>query len=253
MIELILILQLIILALVAYAARKAFWAARIALDHREAIEEGSLSTTRQLEELDGLYHRLGLVRGSLAPSRGWAASPDFLNILYDHIRERKPAVVFECGSGLSTIVTARALQQNGTGKLFTLEHDAYFAGETDKNLRRLELEGFVEIFLAPLKAAKIGDEEFLWYDRESFAVPHEIDLIVIDGPPAPLAGEEGRYPAGPVLFAELSQRGAVLLDDTRRAGESRVVDRFLSEFAWLTRKDLHAEKGCALLQKAGAD
>ena len=252
MLELILIIQLLTLGFAAYAARKAFWAARIVLDNREAIEESSVSTTRQLEALDGLYRRLELTRGSLPPTRGWAASPDFLNILYDRIRRHGPTTIVECGSGLTTLVAARALQQAGKGRLLSLEHDADYASATEEALKRLDLQDFVDIRLAPLTPLKLKKTEYLWYDREAFPVPQEIDLIVIDGPPAPLAGEEGRYPAGPVLFAQLSPGGAVLLDDAHRTGESRVVDRFLSEFAGLTRKDLYAEKGCALLQKAGA-
>ena len=253
MLEIVLILQLIVLAVAVYAARKAFWAARIALDNREAVKWASSSTTRQLEELDGLYRRLELERGSLPPTRGWAASPDFLNILYDRIRRHGLTTIVECGSGVTTLVAARALQQAGNGRILSLEHDAHYASATEDALKRLGLQDFVEIQLAPLAPLKLNKTEHLWYDRDAFSVPQEIDLIIVDGPPTELVGDAGRYPVGPVLFNRLSRRGGVLLDDTNRPGEREVITRLLSEFPGLKRSDLHAEKGCVLLTQADTE
>jgi len=249
MLTLIIILQAITLALVAYAARKAMWAGRIAAQTNELVRSSSVRTTQQLEALDALYARLELERGSLPPTRGWAASPDFLNILYDQIIQAQPEWMVECGSGLTSIVTARALQKLGRGRLVSLEHDETFAKATGHTLETLGLAAHVEIHVTPLVKQTIGGSEWLWYDLASIELPQRLDMIVVDGPPMPIVGEEGRYPAGPMLFPRLGPGGIVLLDDVVRSGERRIVDRFLREDSSLHREDLVAEKGCVKLAR----
>ncbi|MBS3748021.1 MAG: hypothetical protein KGY49_13355, partial [Wenzhouxiangellaceae bacterium] len=46
---------------------------------------------------------------SLPAPEGWAASSDVLSLLIDMIRKKRPEVVVELGSGISTVVLAAAL------------------------------------------------------------------------------------------------------------------------------------------------
>lgn len=123
MIETILILQIIILAAIVFTARKATWAFRADDALRLHTNHIGEQATQQLEHLDRLYLRLGLPRGSLPSTRGWAASADFLNILQEHLSAHRPRTLIELGSGLTTIVTARTLQQLGGGRLLSIDHD----------------------------------------------------------------------------------------------------------------------------------
>lgn len=249
MIEAILILQIIILAAIVFTARKAIWAFRAADALRLHTNHIGEQTTQQLEHLDRLYLRLGLPRGSLPPTRGWAASADFLNILYEHLVAHRPKTIIECGSGLTTIVTARALQQLGGGRLLSIDHDPYFAGLTRDTLRQLGLQDFADIQVAPLTAQNIDGEERLWYDLSGIAIPDAIELITVDGPPEPLTGAGGRYPVGPVLFDRIATGGAALFDDASRPGEKILIEKILSKFPSYKRDDIPAEKGCTKLTR----
>ncbi len=42
-----------------------------------------------------------------------AASPDFFKLLVETILSEKPKLVVELGSGISTILTGKALEKNG--------------------------------------------------------------------------------------------------------------------------------------------
>ncbi len=191
-------------------------------------------------------------RGSLPPTRGWAASPDFLTNLCDYIEEHRPAVIVECGSGVSTIVAARFLQrQEIAGHILSLDHDAVFAGKTADNLRRLGLGNYATVCTAPLTALDLNGVTYQWYDLSGVDLPAAIDLIVVDGPPMPIAGEEGRYPAGPMLAGRLTSNGAMLFDDTHGPGEKRLIERILKENPDMTCRELSAEKGCTALVRVG--
>ena len=245
-------LQIVTLAVALYAARKAWHLSRMVGWGNKLTQDVSWRTTQQIEALDGLYHRLDLPRGSLPPTRGWAASPDFLTNLCDYIEEHRPAVIVECGSGVSTIVAARFLQRQGiAGHILSLDHDAVFAGKTAENLRRLGLGDYATVCTAPLTALDLNGVTYQWYDLSGVNLPAAIDLIVVDGPPMPIAGEEGRYPAGPMLARRLAGSGAIMLDDANRPGERRIVSRLLAEFPNLARQELYAEKGCVLLVNSG--
>mgnify|MGYP006287419809 CR=1 FL=1 len=241
--------QVVTLAVVVYAARKAYWAVEIGAKNRERIRQESVNATRQTEHLAVLYRKLDLEPGSLPPTRGWAASPDFLNVLHDHVVDHEPGTVVECGSGLSTLVVARAFQQRGHGMLLSLDHDPRYAHRTSSMLQELGLEGWARVALAPLAPIRIGERNWSWYDLSAVDLPESVDLIVVDGPPSPLVGPRGRYPVGAQLFGRLSDRGVVLLDDAARAGEKRVIEDLLREFPQLEAKDYACEKGCTGLAR----
>lgn len=250
MIEAILILQIFILAAIIFTARKVVWTYRATEPLRLGIiYDIGQHATQQLEHLDRLYLRLGLPRGSLPPTRGWAASPDFLNILYEHLTAHRPQTIIECGSGLTTIVTARALQQLGGGRLISLDHDPYFAGLTRNTVQQLGLQDYVDIQVAPLVQQKIDGEMRLWYDLSKITIPDAIDLITVDGPPEPLTGPQGRYPVGPVLFDRITKGGAALFDDASRPGERIFIEKLLNRFPHFRRDDIQAEKGATKLTR----
>src|SRR3546814_1097931 len=77
---------------------------------------------RQMQCLQALHEDLALP-ASLPPTGGKAASADFLKLVADLVREEKPAVVVECGSGLSTVVIARS--EEHTSELQSLMRISY--------------------------------------------------------------------------------------------------------------------------------
>lgn len=244
---LVLVFQVLILGISLFIARKVVWASKAA----GAASSASVTTTQQLEALDGLYWRTGLPRGALPPSRGWAGSPDFLCHIADTIMERRPEMILECGSGVSTIVIAQCCKLLGGGKVISLDHDPVFGQKTRERLAALDLQDFAEVKVLPLTDQSISGESFKWYDLSATELPEGIDLVVVDGPPAMLTSPEGRYPVGPLVFPSLSKQGVALFDDTNRPGERNVLARLAKEFPQLRAQRLFAEKGCVLLTPAG--
>lgn len=206
----------------------------------------ALSHSRQQEEArDYLLRLLQLERGDLPPMGGWAASADFLLILAEHILAHKPQTVVEFGSGVSTLVAARCLQLNGSGRLVSYDHDAVFAGITRQRATRLSLSHDVRP-VAVMESTAYGYAG-KWYAAED--CPDTVDLIVIDGPPMAFHPET-RGAAGPAIFPRLSTQGAILLDDAARPGERAIVERWRKEFPDITFTFIATDKGTVIGSRA---
>jgi Methyltransferase domain len=92
-------------------------------------------------------------------------------------------------------------------------------------LRREALDGVARVAHAPLE----GDPP--WYAPAALhALPAEVDLLVVDGPPAHAAGHEHRrVPALPFFEPRLVPGATVVLDDLQRPGERKVLARWQEE------------------------
>ncbi len=113
-------------------------------DAPRPIADERLQESLQAAYLDNLLRVLAVEPGWLPPTRGIAASPDFLLCIADHLRTAKPDVVAECGAGVTTLVIARCLQLNGYGKLFSIENDAGQARLARERVHERGLAGFVQ-------------------------------------------------------------------------------------------------------------
>ncbi|HHJ49643.1 MAG TPA: class I SAM-dependent methyltransferase [Phaeodactylibacter sp.] len=185
-------------------------------------------------------------RRALPQMRSYAASPDFLCLLYDLIREHKPHVVVECGGGVSTLISGYALEQNGSGRVLALEHDARYAAATEREIQRHGLQQRASVLHAPLTEAAVGEYRIPWYDLRGLPEELRIDLLVVDGPPSTLH-ELARYPAFPLLRERLSEQAVILADDCIRPAERRMVEMWAKEMPGLTIQWVMTEKRAAVL------
>jgi hypothetical protein len=117
---------------------------------------------QQIESLFYLFSTLKF-KHPLPPTRNWAISPDFANIIISLIRERRPRLVVEAGSGLSTLVTAYCLQENGIGRVVSLDNDEQFASRSAANVLKHGLQDIASIIHAPLKEYVIQDKKWRNY------------------------------------------------------------------------------------------
>lgn len=208
----------------------------------------SRQTFRQLESLHALYVDLDTPY-SLARTRDWAASPDFLRALEEEIFRSKPRHVIELGSGVSTIVVGMALKRVGAGHLWSIDHDPRYAAESRTSASRHGINGQVTVIDAPLAPLSLPGWEGQWYRTEALPVTDGFDLMVVDGPPFSTS-ELARYPAIPVLFDKLKIGAAIYLDDADRKQEKEIVKRWCIEKPSLTiRQAPECEKGLAILVK----
>jgi predicted O-methyltransferase YrrM len=238
-----------ILGLAAYSAHKLRRIHTKQFDSEQRAEDRLATHFAQVESLMALNLELALPRG-LQPTRGWAGSPDFLLQVLRVAMERKPKIVVECSSGVSTVVLARAMQLVGIGHVWSLEHDRAFADKTRAELRRHGLEAWATVIDAPLVPLKLAEGTWNWYDVR--ALPEGlIDMLVVDGPPMTLQ-RLSRFPAIPVLDKKLAQTAVVMLDDSQRSDESEAVRQWSANYGWHQPVAVYAEKGLAQLRRAGS-
>jgi predicted O-methyltransferase YrrM len=203
---------------------------------------------RQVEALFSLHNLLN-IRYPLPPMREWVISPDLATVLIGLIRERKPRCVVEAGSGVSTLISAYCLQENGEGKVFSLEHQENFANVSSHNVARHGLSGIATILPAPLKRVDIRGTEWLWYDTAALAkIEGKINLLFVDGP-LDRTQKLARYPALPLLFPYLSDDAVIVMDDGIREDEQRIVRLWLQEFEGFELETVPTEKITFVLRR----
>lgn len=185
-----------------------------------------LSDFRQHQEARSyLSHLLGWDASQLPPCGGWAASADSLVMLAEAILARKPNVVVEFGSGVSSMVIGRCLELNGQGHLISYDHDPGFADVTRQRIARHGLP--VEVCTVPLVSSERLGYPGKWYVTEN--LPSSIDILVVDGPPGSIHPQT-RGAAAPAIFPRLGSGALVLLDDAGRPGERKILERWRTEF-----------------------
>jgi Methyltransferase domain len=224
------------------------------LDHaRERLSKDVFTGYRQLEAMVDLRALIG-ARAPLPALRGWALSPDALRLVMGEVFARQPQLIVECGSGSSSVWLGYAVQRLGAGRVVALEHDERFLSLTRDLLRAHGLDDVVEVRHAPLAplddhgtGASAGAQP--WYDVRGVADLDKIGLLLVDGPPGTIDAAV-RYPALPVLLPKCADDVLIILDDTVRAGESAVSDRWLAEHPELRRTVHDLEKGLHAFERA---
>jgi hypothetical protein len=141
--------------------------------------------------------------------------------------------VVECGSGVSTVLLARLLRERGAGSIVAVEHDRAWAALVADLLRREKLDDIARVLYAPLH----GDP--LWYASAALdALPAEVDLLVVDGPPAHTTSQQHRRAPALAFFEPRLVPGAtVVLDDLQRPGEREVLSGWEAQTPWRFRID----------------
>ena len=181
-----------------------------------------------------------LVRGGYLPWTTGSMRPTGLVEVCNEIVHGNRTRIVECGSGVSTVLLARLLQERGRGAITSLEHDSHWATLIQDNLRREHLDQIARVAHAPLQ----GNPP--WYRLDE--IPDEIDLLIVDGPPAFQPGHgAARAPALPRFDAKLVQNAAVILDDIDRPGEQQTITTWETCTSW--RFELKLPAGVAIGQR----
>ena len=216
------------------------------------LTEGKLAAQsqdyRQIESLVQVVNLLPL-NAPLPPMRVWAISPDFAALIIGLVREIRPAMVLELGSGVSTLVAAYSLKVMGNGKVISLDHDENFARMTEDNLRIHGLTN-ASVICSPLRDVAIGDQTHQWYDTSPLEGLELIGMLIVDGPPAHTKeNATARYPALPILWELLRDDAVIIMDDAIRLGEQQVVESWLHEFPELQVEVRDTEAGAVILRR----
>jgi len=204
------------------------------------------AANRRQEALFSLHHALR-IDIPLPPFAGYAMAPEVCVALATEILVAKPGVVFELGSGVSTVIAAYAVQRAGQGHIYAVEHEPNYLAITQQQLADRGLAGNVTLMHCPLRTVELQEGPWQWYDLSGAQIPDSIDLMVVDGPPA-IIQPLSRYPALPLLRSRLTPGACIILDDAARDDELEVARRWMDQFTDLTYEPVPAENGALLFR-----
>jgi predicted O-methyltransferase YrrM len=202
-------------------------------------------------ELPAIAGLAPLAQGYPLPFGGsFPMSPDALGELARLAAERKPDLIVELGSGLSSLVLGLTVRRLGTGRVVSFDHSPEWADQTRARLSTLGLTDVVTVVDAPLIDIEVDGTRRRWYDLAGALPDEPIDMLVVDGPPVAGPDDWGaRWPALPVLDSRLSARAVVYLDDASRAGEREAVRRWVRDVKGWTARRVPTQRGGAILER----
>ena len=226
---------------------------------REELQKNSRSTsrhvtttvrdsTRQIESLAQIYSRFSATKLPMPSTGGFAIDAQALAHLISLVEERKPRRILELGSGTSTIWLGYLCREFG-GSLVTLDHLEKYLAATQTAVDRHNLNHQVEGRLAPLQKINCDGTSFNWYALEALKDLSDIDMLVVDGPPA-ATGPQARYPSLPMLIDRLATNATVVLDDAHRRDELKIVEEWEASFPEFTRIENGTSRLAVLERKA---
>ena len=221
-----------------------------------AVAFGSMRRLRydiedSLRQVQGLlYLNAHLHTPVPLPTLGGAAlTPESAAMLIGLIREQRPRLIVELGSGVSTLICAHTLKQLGEGRVISLDHDAFYGDITKENVRRHGLEDWADVRHAPIEPKSIEGQDWQWYATSQLPADAQIDLLIVDGPPRGVQ-KLARYPAAKVLFDRLSPNCTIVMDDTNRKDEREIVRLWTQELSEFEVSEHPAGKGATIFRRA---
>ncbi|MDZ7677390.1 MAG: class I SAM-dependent methyltransferase [Acidimicrobiales bacterium] len=161
------------------------------------------------------------------PWSGSALQPTTAQRLLNNIVVNERRRIVELGAGVSTLLIAGLNRSLGLHlHLTSVDQSAEWLEFIGSRAREIDPTLAIQCIHAPLRPYGSGPFRInRWYERDAIAeIAGPIDLLIVDGP---TAGERhtahDRWPALPELLEQLSDSCAVLMDDTHRRGERRIV------------------------------
>lgn len=194
--------------------------------YQRAGEEDRIQQSQDIQDLQFIQSALEL-RRPLPYFTRWSSSPALAAQLIGVIQVYRPQCVLELGSGVSTVVVAMALRNQGSGQITSVDHDPAYAVKTRKELAAQDLLPWATVRDAPLVQTQTPRGHVPWYDLTVLDQLGQIDLLVVDGPPRQSC-TDARLPAYELLKDRLAPGAVVVLDDTLRKDESASVAAWLS-------------------------
>lgn len=211
----------------------------------------ALATERTYESVQAVANLFELVppKAAVPPMSHWAASPDLVLWAVDALLQQRPAVVVECGSGISTLFLALAAEKYGIDtRIVALEHDRRYARRTRELLEHHGVAGRVEVRHAPLARTSLDDHNPPWFEESAISDLSDIGLLLVDGPPSS-TGPFARYPAIPLMQHRLAKVCTILVDDLVRDEDRETTERWQPLLPDFQYDLLPLHKGAAVFRR----
>ena len=214
-----------------------------------SIERDLEEERTQVQAIHSIYSFI-TPRFPLPSMSRWTAYPDLAKIIVRECMMNKPGLVVELGSGISTLITAYALEQHGEvgAQVISLDHNEEYTQKTKNLIKSNKLESNAQVIYSPLEPRQIGDKIYNWYSLEGLTTKMNIDLLLVDGPPVK-TNQLARYPALPSLISRLSKDCVIILDDAARQSEQQTVSQWMHEFPGFKHEYIGNKKGLSILRR----
>lgn len=191
----------------------------------------------------------------LPPIEPYMATPELLRHVLHLTLERKPRLIVELGSGVSTLIAAYGAEQLEGCRIVSVDHEAQYCEATRALLASHGLDQRVRLIHAPLVPVECGAHRSRWYDPQVLNATiqetgAEIGLLLVDGPPG-MDQRLARFPALPLLHQRLAPECTVLVDDARRPDEREMVRLWMEQFPGFSARRFATEKGAVVLRREG--
>lgn len=183
------------------------------------------------------------------PLDEWSLGIDDYNAIFKTLKQykkEKEFVFVEIGSGVSTALIPLFLKkQKFNYDFFSIEGDAEWKKQTEILVKKYAPHEEVRINL--ITCQKKNDS--CWYDTTTLSEQltnfHNIDALLIDGPPGSLCSQ-ARKPAIPFFLPRLKNNSVVFLHDAKRKDEKEIIENWKQYFHSL--KINFTKKGLAIFQ-----
>lgn len=215
------------------------------------VSRRTVENSAQLAQIQSVVRLFSIlpVEGRVPAMGGWAASPDLIEVVVDEMVSRRPSLVVECGSGVSTLWFGLAIRHFGFDcKVVALEHHEGFAEQTRAVLTRHGLDDIAEVRLAPLTEVEVAGYHGRWYDPQALSTLSDVGLLLVDGPPA-ATGVHARFPAVPMLRERFADSVSIVLDDMIRKDEQEVARMWEDLLPGFSRQDLSLQKRATVFRR----
>lgn len=223
-------------------ATAAFLGVLLLTYHQEKMEFAEIEAIKN-QALFNIYHTLK-PDAPIDFFAGWAASSELASTYIKEILRKKPSIIVEAGSGVSTIVAGYVLKRFSIpGKVVSLDHDEKYAEFTREQVKMHGLEEFCEVVHAPITTFTISGKTHKWYDVSKFDFQkNSVDVLLVDGPIEKLQ-KSARYPAYPIMKEFMAENAYIIVDDAKRMDEQNMVSEWMKEMNNATKMNVASEKG----------
>ena len=153
---------------------------------------------------------------------GWRIGEQNFREIVGQVKNLRPSVILEFGSGASSIRLSQAFNQ---AEIFSIDHDIEFFRQAEQ-LRDAHHVDNLHLIFCPLRWQTHGLKMYESYRKAN--LPKKIDAVIIDGPPHYTFN--GREACLYQVYENLRIGGLVILDDFDRSQEKEHVANWLGRY-----------------------
>ncbi len=198
------------------------------------------------------------IHGSTPISQGgYPVSSDVALFLVDHLRDNNFDLILEFGSGVSTLMISKVINEEET-KFISFEHHNGYYEETKKMLALDGVLNKCNLQYSPLEDVKYDGENYLYYScsnalkKLSKNTKNNKILFFIDGPPESTC-KNARMPIIKYIFKYFIDRDITfILDDFNRPGEKKIIEDFTEGLSSrgipFSARKIETERGLCVLK-----